>query len=251
MTQSNLSWKIGGSIMVVLLGVLASSAFSAAVSHTPVSRESADICRVIDGDTVELCGGNRVRYIGVDTPETVDPRRPEQCYGKEAAARNRELVEGKRAVFERDARDTDARGRFLRYVYVGGVMVNHQLVREGFARAKRYPPDVKYAVEFAAAEAAARAAGLGLWSHCASDGARERPATMTSGSVVRTGVLKAFCNVKGNTSATGEKIYHIPGCRHYESVRINKHKGERMFCSEEDAIQAGWRKAKDCPRASP
>ncbi len=243
MTQPNLREKVMMGFLTVLLAAMASSA----VIGDPLapSYESALVCRVIDGDTVELCDGPRVRYIGIDTPETVDPRRPVQCYGKEAAQRNRELVEGKRVIFEKDTSARDKMGRHLRYAFVDGKMVNETLVREGFARAKRYPPDVKYADRFAAAEQEARKAGMGLWSRCPPTGTVTSPATPTD--VTRVGVLRSFCNIKGNINPSGEKIYHLPGCRHYAATKINEQNGERMFCSEEDASKAGWRKAGDCP----
>src|SRR3990172_7201954 len=81
-------------------------------------REKVKVTRVIDGDTIELGDGRRVRYIGIDTPETVDPRKPVECFGKEAAAKNRELVDGKMVEMEKDASETDKYGRLLRYIYV-------------------------------------------------------------------------------------------------------------------------------------
>lgn len=122
--------------------------------------------RVIDGDTVELGTGERVRYIGMDTPETVDPRKPVQCFGREASTKNKGLVEGKVVVLEKDISETDKYGRLLRYVWTGKKMVNMELVEEGYATAFTYPPDVKYSKEFVAAERRAREAKIGLWKLC-------------------------------------------------------------------------------------
>src|SRR4030042_2567140 len=83
------------------------------------TNEGILVTRVIDGDTIEIEGGQKVRYIGIDTPEKVDPRPSVQCYGKEAAAKNKELVEGKRVRLEKDVSETDKYGRLLRYVFVG------------------------------------------------------------------------------------------------------------------------------------
>lgn len=130
------------------------------------------VSRVIDGDTVELESGETVRYIGIDTPETRDPRQPVQCFGREAAARNQELVEGEQVWLEKDITDRDRFGRLLRYVHIGdpasadSLFVNLQLVRDGFARASTYPPDVKHQELFLAAQTEARGAGRGLWSAC-------------------------------------------------------------------------------------
>ncbi len=122
------------------------------------------VVRVIDGDTIELDSGQKVRYIGIDTPETKHPTKSLECYGEEASKKNRELVEGKVVQLEKDVSETDRYGRLLRYVYVDGEMVNELLVREGYARASSYPPDIKYQDFFRSAESQAQQAGRGLWS---------------------------------------------------------------------------------------
>ncbi len=135
----------------------------------PPGAVAAPVVRVVDGDTivVRLDGRQqRVRYTGVNTPESVDPRRAVQCFGKEAAARNRALVEGKTVWLEKDVSETDQYGRLLRYVWVDGALVNAELVREGYARAVTYPPDVRYAERFRALEREAREARRGLWGGC-------------------------------------------------------------------------------------
>ena len=127
-------------------------------------REKVKVIRVIDGDTIELEDGRRVRYIGIDTPETVDPQKPVQCYGKEAYLENKKLVEGKEIEMEKDISETDQYGRLLRYVWVEGIFVNEYLVREGFAHAVTFPPDVRYQELFLEAERKAREEGRGFWS---------------------------------------------------------------------------------------
>jgi micrococcal nuclease len=133
----------------------------------------ATVKRVVDGDTIRVeIGGEefRVRYIGIDTPETVDPRRPLQCFGKEASERNRQLVEGRTVGLEKDVSETDEFGRLLRYVWVGDAMVNASLVEEGYALASTYPPDVRYAELFASLEVQARENRRGLWGDvCAAE----------------------------------------------------------------------------------
>jgi micrococcal nuclease len=125
------------------------------------------VAYVIDGDTVELADGSRVRYIGVDTPETVHPSKPVQCFGREASEFNRVLVEGRPVRLERDISDADAYGRLLRYAYLeDGTFVNLELVRQGYAASVTYPPDVAHAAEFQAAQREAQAAGRGLWGAC-------------------------------------------------------------------------------------
>lgn len=125
------------------------------------------VTRVIDGDTILIDGGQKVRYIGVNSPESVDPRRPVECFGKEAAAYNKKLVEGKKVFLKKDVSETDKYGRLLRYVNLtDGTFVNLKLVEDGYANVMTIPPDVKYSGMFVAAEKAARAAGKGLWSLC-------------------------------------------------------------------------------------
>lgn len=136
-----------------------------------LSPSGAPVTKVIDGDTIEIEGGQRVRYLGVDTPETVDPRKSVECFGKEAKNKNRELIEGKRVILEKDISETDKYGRLLRYVYLplpDGTMlfVNDYLIREGYAKVLTIPPDVKFAEQFLEAQRKAREGNLGLWKMC-------------------------------------------------------------------------------------
>jgi len=129
------------------------------------------VTRITDGDTihVDISGIDyRLRYIGMDTPESVKPDTPVQPYAKAAAARNAALVAGRDVILEKDVSETDSYGRLLRYVWIhdGGAwtMANMELVRTGYAHVLTYPPDVKYASLFVDAERTARDAGLGLWA---------------------------------------------------------------------------------------
>lgn len=129
------------------------------------------VIKVIDGDTIEIAGGEKVRYLGVDTPETVDPRKSVECFGKEAANKNRALVEGKRVILGKDITEADKYGRLLRYVYLplpdGSLLfVNDFLIREGYAKVLTIPPDVKFAEQFLDAQRKAREGSLGLWKMC-------------------------------------------------------------------------------------
>lgn len=131
------------------------------------------VTEVVDGDTIVIVDPDdpdtavRVRYIGVDTPETVHPTKPVQCFGREASSFNASLVEGMAVRLERDISDMDQYGRLLRYVYLeDGTFVNLELVRQGYATLSTYPPDVAHAAEFQTAQHEAREAGLGLWSAC-------------------------------------------------------------------------------------
>lgn len=104
----------------------------------PAGSEVGTVTRVIDGDTIDVDLGDdiyRVRYVGANTPE-----RDEVCYA-EAVRANKNLVEGQRVTLVRDVSDTDQYDRLLRYVYVGSVLVNERLIRDGWAEVVRYPPD--------------------------------------------------------------------------------------------------------------
>ncbi len=119
------------------------------------------VTRVIDGDTIIIEGGHRVRYIGIDTPE-IYPRM--EAYGMEALLANREMVEGKMVRLERDVSETDKYGRLLRYVFIGEVFVNAELVQEGLAHANAYPLDTEYQTYLEKLEAEAKEAGRGVWA---------------------------------------------------------------------------------------
>ncbi len=136
---------------------------SITLSSPPTQDQTVKVTKVIDGDTIEIEGGQRVRYIGIDTPETVDPRRPVGCFGKEASNINKELVEGKEVRLEKDISEIDKYGRLLRYVYVDNLFVNDYLVKEGYAKASSYPPDIKYQEQFRKSEEEARLNKKGLW----------------------------------------------------------------------------------------
>jgi endonuclease YncB( thermonuclease family) len=129
--------------------------------------------RVVDGDTIELSSGEKVRLIGINTPETHHPTRGVECFGKEAEAYTRQLLEGHQVRLEKDVSETDRYGRLLRVVYLvpestlaAELFVNKHLVEEGYALVDTYPPDVKYKDIFLEAQRIAREQGKGLWSAC-------------------------------------------------------------------------------------
>ena len=125
--------------------------------------ESGTVERVIDGDTVELASGERVRYLGLDTPELL----PEpDCGATDATELNRALVEGKRVELLRGPDDRDQFGRLLRYVFVDGIFVNAELIHEGMAQPQGFHPDERFRQVLVQMAVAARAAGRGLWAVC-------------------------------------------------------------------------------------
>ena len=135
----------------------------------PPRSASAFVIRAVDGDTVEARVEGRVedvRYIGVDTPETVKPGTPVQCFGPRAHRFNARLVTERRVRLDFDAERRDVYGRLLAYVHLGDRFVNAELVRRGLARTLTIPPNDRFAGRFAGLEQAAARAGRGLWGDC-------------------------------------------------------------------------------------
>lgn len=144
----------------------------AAPADDDADSERASVTAVVDGDTIEMefAGRrHRVRLLGIDSPESVHPELPEQCYGKEATeALSRLLPPGTDIVVERDVELHDRYQRLLLYVYrrSDGLFVNHWLVESGLAEAVFYPPNIHFRPEIQQARQQARASGRGLWGHC-------------------------------------------------------------------------------------
>ncbi len=166
---------------VVLASMLAACAFGTPLRTEPPGSslsmgptgptQVAHVTKITDGDTihVDIDGDDyRLRYIGMDTPESVKPGTSVEPYARAASAANAALVADRDVVLEKDVSETDRYGRLLRYVWLregaGWTMVNVELVRMGYANVLTYPPDVKYAAQFVDAEQAAREAGRGLWA---------------------------------------------------------------------------------------
>lgn len=130
---------------------------------------TAYVMRAIDGDTIEVRLDGRsedVRYIGVDTPETVKPGTPVQCFGERASRFDRRLVTHRRVRLVFGVERRDVYGRLLAYVYLRGRLVNAELVRRGFARTLTIAPNDRFAERFERLQTAAARAGRGLWGTC-------------------------------------------------------------------------------------
>ncbi len=225
-----------------IIGETFTPEFGVKITETTFPIENVDekdltlITKVIDGDTIEIKGGKRVRYIGIDTPETVDPRKPVQCFGKEASNKNRQLVEGKKVYLEKDISETDKYGRLLRYIWIDNILVNELLVREGYAYSSSYPPDIKYRKNFDEAQRLAEKENKGLWGICS------LAEVITNQSKSQS--APTLCQIKGNISSSGEKIYQVQGQKYYNKTVIDESKGEKWFCTEEEARYSGWRNSK-------
>lgn len=265
-------------IMLAIAFILASPAYAQTPTPIPIlvtlpAGEDAVVMNVIDGDTIDVEIEGQpytVRYIGVDSPESVAPAKPVECFAHEAAAANAALVAGQMVRLERDKSNTDRYGRLLRYVYRAddGRMINAELVRAGLAFAKRYPPDTKRARQLAQEMIAAQTAKAGLWSACQvvklktlplplplpipaptaipaaaapAPAPAPTPAPVASNSAGGVPPIDEWnCPpshpIKGNANSM---IYHSPGQQAY-----NKTKPEACFATGEDAVAAGFRAAK-------
>lgn len=152
----------------------------ATLAREPGGAEEAHVVRVVDGDTivVEVTGRTegpgagaapigeeqRVRLIGIDTPESVRPNSPVECFGRESSSAATAFLDGEDVTLVKDVEERDSYDRLLRYVYVGQEMANARLVANGYASAYTYPPNVRHADFFVDLERRARERGLGLWS---------------------------------------------------------------------------------------
>ncbi len=125
--------------------------------------ELSQVSKVIDGDTITLDNGEKVRLIGIDTPERG------QCYYKEAKLRLTELVLNKKVELEKDITNRDKYKRLLRYIYIDNSSINKILVEEGYAKSYYYPPDIKNYQIFRQSEKLAKKNSLGMWKHCTED----------------------------------------------------------------------------------
>jgi endonuclease YncB( thermonuclease family) len=153
------------SVPLDALSIVAAAPTAAPETSAP-QREVATVLGIIDGDTIEVQIGDAVytvRYMGIDSPEVQHPESSMQSMARDAAAANEALVGGKVVELEKDVSEVDWHFRLLRYVWIGDVMVNAELVRQGYAQAVAYPPDVKYADLFTELQREAIEAGRGLW----------------------------------------------------------------------------------------
>jgi micrococcal nuclease len=152
----------------------------ATLAREPTGYEVATVTRIVDGDTIEVSVIGRedgpgagfaevgrrydVRLLGIDTPESVDPNSPVECFGQEATRAIAAFLEGRQVRLIDDVENTDRYDRLLRYVYVGEEMVNARLVTNGYAHAYTYPPNVRHSDLLVDLQSAARENDKGLWA---------------------------------------------------------------------------------------
>ncbi len=222
----------------LVLTIPATATPAAAAAKPPSGSYKVKVVSVTDGDTIRVRYQGRstpVRLIGLNAPETT------QCYGSHATSRMRELTKGGYVWMKADGSQgqRDKYNRLLRHLYTsGGRSLAVIQIQEG--RAREYTYNRAYAGQYThrRAQASAKAGKRGLWRSCAT---APRPRTTVAPKPKpRT---TSTCRIKGNISSSG-RIYHLPGQRLYSVTKIDTSKGERWFCSETQARNAGWRKSK-------
>jgi endonuclease YncB( thermonuclease family) len=224
--------RILSCILLVLTGLLGASA-SVAAATTLTGK--ADI---VDGDTVKV-GGIPVRLYGIDAPEgRQNCEREGKTYacGKEATKELATLIAGQTIQCEIVGKDQYARA--LGVCTVGAIEINRTMVREGWALAF-----VKYSDRYSADQAMAEAAKAGIWAGSFVEPWDWRLAEVKAAEKTLGAEKRGGCVIKGNINRNGEHIYHLPFQQFYSRTKIDESKGERWFCTEQQAQEAGWRRA--------
>lgn len=201
-----------------------------ACAIAPVSGASETIegrARIIDGDTLEI-GETKIRLNGIDAPEHGQKCESWTC-GSAATDRLAALAEG--AALRCEAGSLDGYGRTIATCWAGSIDIGAVMVSEGLAWAF-----VRYSDAYVSQEAEAKAAGRGVWRYASIPPWEYRAARWASAETT----APEGCPIKGNISKSG-RIYHAPWSPWYSRTRINTAKGERWFCSEAEAVAAGWR----------
>ena len=190
------------------------------------------VTKVVDGDTVKVLINNTeetLRLIGIDTPESVDPRKPVQCFGKEASNKAKELLSGKKVRVEKDSTqgDLDRYGRTLAYIYSeDGLFYNKYMIEQGYAHEYTYNTPYKYQTEFKNAQKTAQANLMGLWSPNTCNG------DTTSETVTQTNTSAG----KFYTSSYSTSKYYYPeSCDGWKSLN---EKYLKSFNTLEDLLKA-------------
>jgi len=181
------------------------------------------VTKVIDGDTFDVGSGERIRLYEIDAPEY-----PQGCLGTEAKTRLENLIGGKKINYKKIGKDNF--GRILAYVYDNNLLINEALVEEGLAYFYKGKIMTDRSLTIERTSDKAKNLGRGVWS-----------------SLCRT--QKSDCFIKGNyRDADNTRIYHLPVCYNYDKISIRPGTSDRWFCTETEAVSAGFTKSKDCPK---
>jgi len=201
-----------------------------------------EVVRVIDGDTLEIDNGSVVRLLGIDSPEQGD------CYYEQSKDALNELVLGENIKLEKDIFGTDNFGRLLRYVFlprpdfINDVFVNDYLLEQGFANTLLMSNSQKYRDILIHSRNEAVTDERGMWGACEQELEEEMSTFETNNPPPN-----PDCVIKGNISEHGYgKTYFFPGCPNYKRVKVDLEKGDKYFCTKEEAEAAGFKMAEGC-----
>ena len=217
----------------------------------PTEAEWGRVVRVADGDTLTVRFGDgeeeTIRLLDVDTPETVHPNLPRECFGAQASDFTKRLM-GQRVGIEEKGRDKY--GRLLAYVWTeadeGGQLWNIRLLEEGLAVYNDYGNPGQYADRTRAAAEQAMLAGVGLWSACEIEARPTLVPTQSAHGVCPQGCVsqpEPSCSIKGNVNTSKDtKIYHVEGeSSSYARVNMKEQEGDLWFCTKAEAEANGFR----------
>jgi endonuclease YncB( thermonuclease family) len=210
---------------------LATLADGTAAAQSPI----VGVVSIIDGDTLEI-HGQRIRLHGIDSPESgqfCEKEGKQYRCGQQASLDLADKIG--RATVRCEQRDIDRYKRIVAVCSLGNLDLNAWMVRQGRAIAYR-----QYSRDYVGDENAARAARAGMWAGRFVEPSRWRRGDRLAAEKTED-LAAGSCQIKGNISRSGERIYHVPRARDYGPTRIDETKGERWFCSEEEALKAGWR----------
>lgn len=244
--MNKVSWLLG--VLLLLLAASQSEGSAATISG---------VAQISDGDTV-VVGRSKIRLVGIDAPET-----DQVCVGSSGAT-YRCGIASRHALIEIigshlltcQGQETDRYGRHLMVCHAGGININAEMVRQGWALAFR-----RYSTSYVTHEEVARSREAGMWSgafvapwdwrgrnlQTTILGARHVPIHAQSQLVPQPYAAESAqtgCRIKGNINKKKQRIYHVPGQRDYERTKISVEQGERWFCTEAEARAAGWRRAR-------
>src|SRR3989338_9559907 len=228
-------------IIIFLAGIFLGGRFLITKNQNPLPANHYQVSSVLDGDTLKIKDGQRVRLIGIDAPESGN------CYYDASTRALKDLVENKTVRMEKDITDKDMYGRLLRYVILPNengddLLVNDYLTRQGFAKTSAVSPDTRYRDLLASAQQEAFKSKLGMWDKCGDELENQTKRELDSQPA------DPACVIKGNISEKGYgKTYLMPGCASYDSTKVDPRKGEQYFGTEEEATAAGFRRATNCP----
>lgn len=210
-------------ILLMLSGCMGATSTTGPLKIPKEAREAL-VERVVDGDTFVIDKGQKVRMIGINTPESVDPRRPVEFYGKEASRFTKELLEGKKVYLQWGQTPKDRYGRWLAWVWLpDGTFVNGELVAKGYAQVYTFKDNPEHAEYLLQLQKQAREEKLGLWGKEAGEKAGEKTSSV------------------GFVASKNSKVYHEKGCPGAEGI---EEQNVIEFSTEKEAIESGRRMCK-------